>query len=72
MKKAYMKPQTEVFKMEASNMICGSMSGSMGGSTPSKPGKAPFMQDWDEDLDVEEMTNFDNITTGFDINSLLF
>lgn len=53
-------------------MICGSMSGSMGGSTPSKPGKAPFMQDWDEDLGVEEMTNFDNITTGFDINSLLF
>lgn len=70
MKKAYMKPQTEGFKMEASNMIC--VSGSIGGSTPSKPGKAPFMQDWDEDLGVEEMTNFDNITTGFDINSLLF
>ncbi len=70
MKKAYMKPQTEVFKMEASNMIC--VSGSIGGSTPSKPGKAPFMQDWDEDLGVEEMTNFDNITTDFDINSLLF
>lgn len=65
MKKAYMKPQTEVFKMEASNMIC--VSGSIGGSTPSKPGKAPFMQDWDEDLE-----NFDNITTDFNPTGLLF
>ena len=30
-------------------------------------GAAPFMQDWDEDLE-----NFDNITTGFDTNGLLF
>lgn len=51
MKKTYMKPQIEVFKMETSSMIC--LSGNLGGSTPSKPAKAPLMQDWDDELIVE-------------------
>ena len=61
MKKIYITPEMEEFKMESVNPIAASdpkYGGPGGGS-----GDAPFQQDWDEELD--------NLTD-FDINSLLF
>lgn len=50
MKKVYMKPKMEAYKMEAINMVCDSP-GVMGGTpaTPGKPVLAPGMPDFDED-----------------------
>ena len=55
----------EEFKMESVHPIAASDPGYGGGGGGA--GAAPFMQDWDDDLE-----NFDNLTTGFDPNSLLF
>jgi hypothetical protein len=65
MKKIYMKPQMEAIEIKMQSVIAASGPGY--GGPGGGAGAAPFMQDWDEDLE-----NFDNITTGFDTNGLLF
>ena len=47
-----MKPLVEVYKMEASSMVC--FSGGKGGSA-TEPAKAPIHGDWDEDIDLDNI-----------------
>lgn len=65
MKKRYIVTEMEEFKMESVHPIAASGPGYGGGGGGA--GFAPFMQEWEDDLE-----NFDNITTGFDSSSLLF
>ena len=60
MKKQYMAPAMEVYKMEIEQMVCDSMkvgSGSIGSGTPGIEKAAPFrgFDDFEEDLDMSDI-----------------
>ena len=56
MKKKYMKPEMEVYKMEAVNMVCESPGIKGGSADPSQPSLGKELPDFD---DFEE--DFDNL-----------
>jgi hypothetical protein len=51
MKKKYMKPEMEVYKMESVNMVCDSPGIKGGSADKNKDVLAKELPDWDEELD---------------------
>lgn len=54
MRKVYMKPSMEAFKMEIENMVCVSPSIKSGGAKKDLEVLAPEMEDFVDDIDFNE------------------